>query len=113
MLALPSPVEGVIAAVDTREIGLAIVALGGGRRVASDTVDVRVGLSHILPLGARVRVGDALMQVHAASRSAAEAAMARLVQAIRIAPRAPSASPAVIERVSAGQTRAGAARHGS
>ena len=36
VLPLPSPRAGVIAAMDTREIGLAVVALGGGRRIASD-----------------------------------------------------------------------------
>ena len=98
-LPLPAPADGVIAAADTREIGLAVVALGGGRRIASDAVDARVGLSHILPVGARVSNGEPLMQVHASSREAAEAAMARLAQAVRIAPRARPLGPAVIERL--------------
>ena len=88
---------GVIAGVDTREIGLAVVALGGGRRIASDVVDLGVGLSHILPVGAHVSAGEPLLQVHASSREAAQAAMARIAQAIRIAPRAPDQGPAVIE----------------
>ena len=91
--------DGVIAAADTREIGLVIVALGGGRRIASDAVDARVGLSHILPVGARVMAGEPLMQIHAPDHDAANSAMARLVQAIRIAPRAPAQGPAVIERL--------------
>jgi thymidine phosphorylase len=99
VLPLPSPMDGVIAAADTREIGLAVVALGGGRRIASDVVDARVGLSHILPLGTCVRAGEPLMHVHASSRDAAHAAMARLAQAIRIAPQAPAQGPAVIERL--------------
>jgi thymidine phosphorylase len=102
VLPLPSPADGVIAATDTREIGLAVVGLGGGRRVASDAVDLRVGLSHILPVGAHVSTGEPLMQVHASSREAARAAMARLTQAIRIAPRAPAQSPVVIECLSNG-----------
>jgi thymidine phosphorylase len=96
---LPSPMAGVIAATNAREIGLAVVELGGGRRIASDAVDLRVGLSHILPVGARVIAGEPLLQVHAASRESAQAAMARLTQAIRIAPRAPAQGPAVIERL--------------
>jgi thymidine phosphorylase len=99
VLPLPSPMDGVIAATDTREIGLAVVALGGGRRIASDAVDLRVGLSNILPIGARVSTGEALMQVHASSRDAAQAAMTRITQAIRIAPRAPAQGPAVMERL--------------
>jgi thymidine phosphorylase len=102
VLPLPAPADGAIAAADTRQIGLAIVALGGGRRIASDAVDARVGLSHILPLGTRVRAGEPLMQVHASSRDAAHAAIACLVQAIRIAPRASAQGAVVIERLSSG-----------
>ncbi len=96
---LPSSMDGVIAATDTREIGLAIVALGGGRRMASDAVDPRVGLSHILPVGTRVSAGEPLLHVHARCRESAQAAVARIAQAIRLAPRAPAQGPAVIERL--------------
>jgi thymidine phosphorylase len=102
VLPLAAPEDGVITAMDTRAIGLAIVALGGGRRIASDAVDARVGLSHILPLGTRVRAGEPLLLVHAASQDAARAATAGLAQAIRIAPQAPAPSAVVIERLSNG-----------
>jgi thymidine phosphorylase len=99
VLPLPAPHDGVIAAMDTREIGLAVVALGGGRRIASDTIDARVGLSQLQPLGARVAAGQPLMLVHAASRDAAHTAMAHIARAIRIAPRARAPGAAVIEKV--------------
>ncbi len=99
VLPLPAPKDGVIAATDAREIGLAVVALGGGRRIASDAIDARVGLSHVQSVGTRVATGEPLMQVHASSREAAHAAIARIVQAIRIAPRAEPPQPAVIERL--------------
>jgi thymidine phosphorylase len=99
VLPLPSPSAGVIAAMDTREIGLAIVSLGGGRRIASDQIDLRVGLSDIQPVGARVAAGEPLLQVHASTRDAAHAAIARIVRAIRIAPRADPPSPVIIERL--------------
>jgi thymidine phosphorylase len=99
VLPLPSPRDGVIAAMDTREIGLAVVELGGGRRRASDDVDVRVGLSHIRAIGARVSRGEPLMQVHARSRDAAAMAIARLARAVRVAGRAVAAPAVVIERL--------------
>jgi thymidine phosphorylase len=99
VLPLPSPQDGVMVAIDTREVGLAVVELGGGRRQASDTVDIRVGLSHIQALGAHVRQGDALMQVHAPSRDAAHAAISRISRALRVAERAAPSSPVVIERL--------------
>ena len=85
---------GVIAAMDTRAIGLAIVALGGGRARASDAIDVRVGLAEIQPVGAAVERHQPLAVVHAASESMADAALARLAGTITIADTA-TAAPVV------------------
>ncbi|OUM01399.1 thymidine phosphorylase [Variovorax sp. JS1663] len=81
---VPAPWGGVLAAADVRAIGLAIVALGGGRRRAGDRIDPRVGLARVLPLGSRVRHGEPLARVHAASQADAEAAVAALQAAVRI-----------------------------
>jgi thymidine phosphorylase len=76
---------GVIAAMDTRAIGLAIVALGGGRVRAGDAIDACVGLAQIQPVGATIERHQPLAVVHAGSADAADAALARLAQAITIA----------------------------
>ncbi|NMU06945.1 thymidine phosphorylase, partial [Vibrio parahaemolyticus] len=34
---------GIVSAMDTRAIGMAVVAMGGGRRVATDEIDYAVG----------------------------------------------------------------------
>ncbi|CAN7245377.1 MULTISPECIES: thymidine phosphorylase [unclassified Variovorax] len=81
---LPAPQDGVLVAADVRAIGLAIVALGGGRRRAEDRIDPRVGLTQVLPLGSKVRKGEPLARVHAASQADAEAAIAALQAAMRI-----------------------------
>jgi thymidine phosphorylase len=85
---LPSPRDGVVAAMDTRAIGLAVVALGGGRARAGDTIDLRVGLSDVRGVGARVARGEPLAVVHAASDDSAEQALRDVAAAIRIADRA-------------------------
>ncbi len=91
---------GFVTQVDTRALGLAVVALGGGRSHAGDTVDPRVGLSHVVPLGARVAAGESLARVHAADLSTAQAAQRAVPQALRIGPQAPTASgQAVISHV--------------
>jgi len=81
---LPAPRDGELVATDVRAIGLAIVALGGGRRRAEDRIDPRVGLTQVLPLGSSVRKGEPLARVHAASQADAEAAIAALQAAMRI-----------------------------
>jgi thymidine phosphorylase len=93
---LAAPRAGVIAAMDTRAIGTTIVALGGGRSKPGDTVDPRVGISQVLPVGARVQRGDALLCVHAATEAAAEHALAVLARAVHVGARA-SALPVVLK----------------
>jgi thymidine phosphorylase len=89
--ALLAPRAGVIAAMDTRAIGLAIVALGGGRAHASDTIDARVGLAEIVPIGAAVERHQPLAVVHASSDAMADVALARLADTITIADSATAA----------------------
>ncbi len=47
--------RGFVAGVDARAVGLAVVALGGGRTRASDSIDPSVGLTELAPIGARGR----------------------------------------------------------
>jgi thymidine phosphorylase len=99
---LQAPRAGVLAAMDTRAIGVAIVELGGGRLRASDAIDPSVGLSQVLPLGRAVEAGEVLMRVHAASRASAQQAVKRLHAALVIGARRKVATLLVIERVAGG-----------
>ncbi len=88
---VPALQPGFVSAIDVRAVGLAVVALGGGRRRNGDAVDPRVGFAGVLGLGAQVRRGDALAIVHAASDDAAAAASAALQAAFTV-----SATPAPV-----------------
>ena len=83
-------VDGVVAAYDTRAVGMAVVALGGGRRRASDVVDFAVGASRFIELGATVRAGDTVAVVHAHDDASAKAAAQAIQSAIHIGTRAPT-----------------------
>ena len=75
---VPAPRAGVLSVMHTRDIGLAVVELGGGRHKATDAIDPRVGLSRVLPLGARVAAGEPLALVHAPDPASAARAVAQL-----------------------------------
>ncbi len=91
--------DGYIAEIDGEALGLAVVALGGGRQVESDVVDPAVGLSGLLRLGERVTRGQPLAVIHAAREDAAQRAEATVRKAIRIGAR-PEAVPDLIhERI--------------
>jgi thymidine phosphorylase len=90
---------GVIARMKTRDIGLVVVDLGGGRRKTTDVIDLSVGISGFLPVGTKVAAGDTLALVHAKDEAAAARACAALAQLIEIADTAPPPRPLVHARV--------------
>ncbi len=76
--------EGFVTAIDGEALGLAVVALGGGRQVESDVIDPSVGLSGLVRLGDKVARGQALAVVHAGREDAARRAEAAVRNAITI-----------------------------
>ncbi|WAJ29968.1 thymidine phosphorylase [Antarcticirhabdus aurantiaca] len=77
---------GVVAAVDARALGLAVVELGGGRTKASDPVDPAVGLTAMQRVGARIEAGEPLALVHARDEAGAERAVESVRAAYRLDP---------------------------
>ncbi len=57
--------EGFVSEMDTRALGMAVVAMGGGRRQASDTIDYSVGFTDMARLGDRVDGQRPLAVIHA------------------------------------------------
>lgn len=98
-LDVQSASAGFVAHMDTRDLGLAVVALGGGRRRVEDAIDHSVGLVFHASLGDRVEPGQPLVTIHAKDQSSAEAAAQALAAHIHIAPEAPKKSPAVLETI--------------
>lgn len=76
--------NGVISRCDVRELGLAIVELGGGRRRASDQVNHAVGLSHLKRVGDQVTKGDVLAVIHAETNDLAESVSKRISSAYEL-----------------------------
>jgi len=92
-----APRAGVIAAIDTFAMGELAVAIGAGRRAKEDEVDPRVGLRVRVRLGATVRAGETLAELHLASDD--PGAVARAAACFAIGDRAPAVPPLVLERV--------------
>ncbi|MEW9307975.1 thymidine phosphorylase [Labrys neptuniae] len=89
---------GRVGGIDTRAVGLAVVALGGGRTRPQDAIDHAVGLTGLAELGTEVGPDSPLGFVHARSDAAAEAAAASLRTAYRIG-EGEAALPPVLERI--------------
>lgn len=95
-----APCGGFVAGMATRDIGLAVLELGGGRRMASDTIDARVGFSQFVQLGQAVQAGEVLAVVHAADTSAAAFARQTLLARVQISDQAPAQAPVLVKRIS-------------
>ncbi|MCG3149020.1 MAG: Pyrimidine-nucleoside phosphorylase [Verrucomicrobiae bacterium] len=61
---IPAPKSGYIHGISCDQIGYAVIALGGGRKVASDKIDFAVGFEHPKKIGDRVECGEPLLLMH-------------------------------------------------
>lgn len=77
---------GIVAAIDVRALGLAVVALGGGRTRAGDDIDHAVGLDRLAGIGEAVGPDRPLCIVHARNDAGATRAAAAVSAAYTIAP---------------------------
>lgn len=92
---------GIVQKIATRDIGVAVVALGGGRTRPQDPIDHAVGLTDLAGVGASIDQGRPLAIVHARSEEAAEAAARAVRAAYTIGQSKPAASKLVLERIGA------------
>jgi thymidine phosphorylase len=89
---------GTVSAVDVRAVGLAVVALGGGRTRETDPVDHSVGLTEVAAPGEEVAPGGRpLAVVHAADEDAARRATEALRGAYELNDEAPKETPPVLQ----------------
>ena len=91
--------DGVILEAATRDIGMAVIDLGGGRRLASDTIDHRVGFSGLKPLGTTVAKGEVIATVHAADEDSGARAAQAISAAYRIGEGDVEETPVILKRI--------------
>ena len=89
---------GRIESIDTRALGLAVIELGGGRRVATDRIDHAVGLTQLSGKGGSVDKHQPLAVIHARTEDGFERAQKIIRAAYRIG-KPKRATPCIIERI--------------
>jgi thymidine phosphorylase len=90
---------GFITAIDTKAVGTAVVALGGGRQGAEDSINPAVGVSGLQGLGVKVDSGIPLAVIHAAHEDSWEHAAKLLKSGFRIGRTPVEALPVIHRRV--------------
>jgi thymidine phosphorylase len=97
---IAAPQSGYLSAFKTRDIGLAVIALGGGRQRPEDTIDHRTGFSAIQPKGAKVNAGEPIAFVHAANDEAARKAAQDYLDCVDVSDSPAAAAPVILKLVS-------------
>ncbi len=78
--------SGYVQQIDARELGIAIVELGGGRAFSNQTIDHSVGLSHVKAPGERVDQSEPLAVLHSRDAASAQMVMNRVRSAFMVSP---------------------------
>ncbi|VAW21912.1 Thymidine phosphorylase [hydrothermal vent metagenome] len=76
---------GTVSQIDTRQLGMAVVALGGGRRMPSDKIDHAVGFDNLTGLGAKLDTKTPIARLYARDETSAAEAVHRLREAYDMA----------------------------
>ena len=90
--------EGAVRKIETRQLGLAVIELGGGRSRADDKIDHAVGLRNMLGKNFRADMNTPLCMIHAADEQSFERAAKIVRNAYTIGDVVKDAPP-VIERI--------------
>ncbi len=91
---------GIVSAMDTRALGMAVVSMGGGRRRASDSIDYSVGLSNVVALGTAVDSQQPLAVIHAASEDSWQQAATAVRAAVTLSETQIEKTPVIYRRIS-------------
>ena len=92
-------VDGIVESMDTREIGMAVVAMGGGRRKPTDSIDYAVGFTDFATIGESVSAGKPLAVAHVRSEEQFEEAQKAIQNAIKIGEATPESKSMVFKKI--------------
>ncbi len=98
-LAVHPPKSGIIHTMDVRAVGMAVLAMGGGRRHPAESIDPTVGLSRVKGRGAEVGPDAPLCLVHARDEAQARACAEELLAAVELSDEAPVIASVIRTRV--------------
>jgi len=97
---VPAPRAGFVHAIECDQIGYAVIALGGGRKVASDIIHFGVGFESPKKIGEQVEANEPLMIMHYDNATHAAVAERMVQAAYDIRPEPVAARPQLItERI--------------
>ncbi len=104
-LTVPAPTTGRLATLDAGVVGRASVVLGAGRDRVDAAVDPSAGIEILLPPGADVRAGEAVLVVSGSDRARVDAAFEHLTGVVRVVEDEPLIEPLIRETLDEASVR--------
>lgn len=99
MLAITSPQDGYISSIDSLELGLSVIELGGGRMMVDDVIDPKAGIILKKKAGDPIKSGEVIAECFTDKTSVAEQVQRRVAQAFSYSMIQPASTPLVISVV--------------
>jgi pyrimidine-nucleoside phosphorylase len=97
---IAAPKSGFVQSIECDQIGYAVIALGGGRRMAADKVDFVVGFEEPKKIGDAVKAGEPLMIMHYSDETRATAAAHMVCDAYKIEDKPVNTrSPLIVQKI--------------
>ena len=96
-----APDHGYIVGMQTRDIGMSVVGLKGGRTANGQQIDHSVGFDRILPIGTLVNRGDVVARLHARDEDSAKLASEQYLAALAINNQAVDEQPVIYQTITA------------
>ncbi|MFA6437783.1 MAG: thymidine phosphorylase [Bacteriovoracaceae bacterium] len=96
---ITAPRDGYISSIDSLELGLSVISLGGGRTKVDDVIDPKAGILLKNKAGDHVKAGDVVAECFTDNDAAAEAVIHRVANAFTFASVQPKSVPLVISIV--------------
>jgi pyrimidine-nucleoside phosphorylase len=96
---IAAPKSGFVQSIECDQIGYAVIAMGGGRKVSTDKIDFGVGFEQPKKLGDRVKAGEALMVMHYNDATRAAEAERMVQQAYAIGGKPAERLPLIVQKI--------------
>ena len=91
--------SGYVSAVNTREVGLGVIMLGGGRTRPEQQINYTTGFTSFCQIGDKVNPKTPLCYVHAEDKAAIAEVAALVRRAVTIAPEKPETKPVILRKI--------------
>ena len=92
-------INGSIEKIETRDLGIILIELGGGRKQDTDKIDFGVGFESVVGIGAKVDASTPLMTIHSRTKENIDNYKIRIRECFKIGQSNPSKPRTIYETI--------------